>query len=139
MSPRLVRLRSFPDERGTLTVADGGDELPFAARRYFLVHGVPGGASRADHAQRTGHELLSCAAGGCTVKLLWRNGEATHRLVDPGMALYVPPRVWARCSDFSPDAALLVLCSHAYDPSDQITDFAEFSELVLGRAAEPRR
>jgi hypothetical protein len=132
MVPRLLSLPSHLDSRGALSVAQGEEALPFAAVRYFLVRDVPAGASRAEHAQRVGHELLTCAAGGCTIDLTWRGGEMTQRLDDPATALYVPPLVWVRCRDFSGDAALLVLCSHPYDPLDQICDHGEFVASVLG-------
>jgi dTDP-4-dehydrorhamnose 3,5-epimerase-like enzyme len=137
MKPRLLKLRFFEDARGVLAVAEREDALPFAAVRYFVVSSVPAGATRAAHAQRVGHELLSCVAGSCTVELSWSGGEATHRLEDPGTALYVPPLVWVRCRDFSADATLLVLCSHPYDPRDQITDLDEFAGGALERPAVP--
>jgi UDP-2-acetamido-3-amino-2,3-dideoxy-glucuronate N-acetyltransferase len=124
--PRLLRLPSFVDERGVLSVAEIGESLPFTAARYFLVREVPPGAARAQHAQRHNHELLSCVAGACTVEVRWRAGNAVHRLADPATALHVPPGVWVECREFSDDALLLVLCSHPHDPSDQITDFGEF-------------
>lgn len=119
-------LPSFVDERGTLSVAEIGESLPFRAARYFLVRDVPPGAARAQHAQRQGHELLSCVAGACAVEVRWHGGDAVHRLADPGTALYVPPGVWMECREFSEDALLLVLCSHPYDPRDQVADFGEF-------------
>jgi UDP-2-acetamido-3-amino-2,3-dideoxy-glucuronate N-acetyltransferase len=125
--PRLVHLPSFLDGRGELIPVEAGDSLPFVMARYFLVRDVPAGATRAEHAQRQGRELLSCVAGACTVAIRARGGEEeTHRLEDPLSALYVPPGVWVECRDFSADAILLVACSHPYDPGDQITDPAEF-------------
>jgi UDP-2-acetamido-3-amino-2,3-dideoxy-glucuronate N-acetyltransferase len=124
-TPRLLRLPSYIDARGGLTVADG-EALPFSAARYFVVRDVPAGAVRAQHAQRRSHELLSCVAGACTVELWWRGGNEVHRLADPDTALHVPPRVWVECREFSEDALLLVLCSRPYDPEDQMTDFGEF-------------
>ena len=32
--------------------------------------------------------------------------------------------------DYSPDAALLVLASHAYDPADYVRDYDDFLALV---------
>lgn len=124
--PRVVRLTSIEDPRGTLTAADSGESLLFSAARYFLIHDVPAGAVRAQHAQRQNEELLSCPVGACTVELWWQGGHALHRLADPETALYVPPWVWVECREFSDDALLLVLCSQPYDPGDHITDFAEF-------------
>jgi UDP-2-acetamido-3-amino-2,3-dideoxy-glucuronate N-acetyltransferase len=124
--PRVVNLNAFADSRGTLVAADGAEELPFPPVRYFLIHGVPADATRARHALRHGHELISCVAGACTIELRWGSGHATHRLADPATALHLPPWVWVECRGFSEDAVLLVLCSEPYDPADQITDIAEF-------------
>lgn len=119
--PRILRLPSFSDERGALAVAEG-DVLPFAVARYFVVRDVPTGAARGRHLQLEGHELLSCVAGDCTVELRWSGGEATYRLDAPEQALHVPPGIWVECRDFSADAVLLVLCSNAYDPRDQVSE-----------------
>lgn len=125
-APRLMRLPTFADARGVLTAAEAGGALPFPAVRYFVIRDVPADATRAQHAQRRGHELLSCVAGACTVEARWHTGSAVHRLADPASALYLPPWVWVECREFSDDAVLVVLCSHPYDPVDQITDFGEF-------------
>jgi dTDP-4-dehydrorhamnose 3,5-epimerase-like enzyme len=124
--PRVVNLNAFADSRGTLVAADGSESLPFPPVRYFLIHGVPAGATRGGHALRHGQELLSCVAGACTVELRWDNGHMAHRLADPGTALHLPPWVWVECREFSEDAVLLVLCSEPYDLADQIADIAEF-------------
>jgi UDP-2-acetamido-3-amino-2,3-dideoxy-glucuronate N-acetyltransferase len=121
MPPRLLHLSSVEDARGALAVAEG-DDLPFQVARYFVVRDIPAGAARGRHLQREGHELISCVAGACTVELRWPDGEATYRLDGPEQALHVPPGVWSECRDFSADAVLLVLCSNAYDPGDQVSE-----------------
>lgn len=120
MSRHLLRLPTFTDKRGTLTVADGEDFIPFRVARYFVVRDVPAGETRGRHQQLEGHELISCLAGACTVELRGRDGEATHRLDRPEQAVHVPPQTWVECRDFTADAVLLVLCSNAYDPLDQV-------------------
>ncbi len=124
-APRMLRLTSIVEARGTLTAADT-ELLPFPAVRYFHVRDVPPGAVRAGHALRHGEELLSCPVGGCTVEVRWRDGHAVHRLADPETALHLPPWVWVECREFSEDAVLLVLCSLPYDRGDHITERAEF-------------
>jgi UDP-2-acetamido-3-amino-2,3-dideoxy-glucuronate N-acetyltransferase len=125
-APRILKLTSIADTRGTLIAADEGEVLPFSAVRYFHIHDVPPGAVRAQHALRRGEELLSCPVGGCTVELWWQGGHAVHRLADPETALHLPPWIWVECREFSDGAVLLVLCSQPYDLGDHITDFAEF-------------
>lgn len=119
MPPRLLRLPSVEEARGALTVAEGED-LPFSVARYFVVRGVPAGAARGQHLQLEGHELLSCLAGACTAEVRWSGGAATYRLESPEQALHVPAGIWVECRDFTADAVLLVLCSNAYDPEDQV-------------------
>lgn len=121
--PRIFRLPSFSDERGTLAVAES-DALPFAVARYFVIRGVPPGRKRAGHAQLRGHELLTCLAGACTVELRWDGRQEVYGLEDPSVSLHVPPGIWVECRDFTPDAALLVLCSHPYDPEEQVGEGA---------------
>jgi UDP-2-acetamido-3-amino-2,3-dideoxy-glucuronate N-acetyltransferase len=124
-APRVLRLTSIEEARGTLTAADS-ELVPFAAVRYFFVRDVPPGAVRARHALRQGEEMISCPVGSCTVEVWWRTGHAVHRLADPETALHLPPWVWVECREFSDDALLLVLCSRPYDLGDHVTDFAEF-------------
>src|SRR6478672_3394966 len=87
VAPRVVKLASFEDARGTLVAADGDEVLPFSAVRYFLVRDVPRGSARSQHAQRRGEELISCPVGACTVEVRWHGGHATHRLAGPETAL----------------------------------------------------
>ena len=124
--PRVLRLTSIPDARGTLLAGDTGEGMPFAAVRYFVVRDVPAGAVRARHAQRRNEELINCAIGAVTFDLRWAGGQIEHRLDDPETALHVPPWVWVEARDFTEDAVLFVLCSRPYDPDDVITDPTEF-------------
>src|SRR4051794_24171734 len=89
-APRVLRLASIEEARGTLTAADS-DLLPFPAVRYFLVHHAPPEAVRAQHALRRGEELLSCPVGSCTVELRWHGGHAVPRLAGPETGLHLPP------------------------------------------------
>lgn len=122
MSRHLLRLPTFADARGALTVAEGEERLPFPVARYFVVRDVPAGEARGRHQQLEGHELISCVAGACTVELRGSDGEAVYRLNSPEQAVHVPPRTWVECREFTADAVLLVLCSNAYDPLDQVSE-----------------
>jgi UDP-2-acetamido-3-amino-2,3-dideoxy-glucuronate N-acetyltransferase len=122
VSRYLLRLPTFVDVRGALTVADGEECLPFPVARYFIIRDVPAGETRGRHQQLEGHELISCVAGACTVELRGSDGEATFRLDGPEQAVHVPPRTWVECRELTPDAVLLVLCSNAYDPLDQVSE-----------------
>jgi UDP-2-acetamido-3-amino-2,3-dideoxy-glucuronate N-acetyltransferase len=126
---RTTRLTGFNDHRGVLTVGETPEGLPFQVERFFLVSNVPEGEPRGIHAHKECHQFLVCVAG--SVKALF--DDATVREVvsldQPHLGLHMPPLTWGAQYDFSPDAVLLVLESHRYDPDDYIHEYDEF--LVL--------
>jgi hypothetical protein len=48
----------------------------------------------------------------------------------PAIGVYLPPMTWSVQYDYSPDAALLVLASHAYDARDYVRDYGALLELA---------
>ena len=46
----MKRLKTFTDERGSLTVAETGKDLPFEVKRAYWIYGVPEGHERGKHA-----------------------------------------------------------------------------------------
>ena len=48
----MKRLKTFTDERGSLTVAETGKDLPFEVKRAYWIYGVPKGHERGKHANR---------------------------------------------------------------------------------------
>jgi len=126
----LAALSEVGDMRGGLIAVEVGKLLPFTVRRFFLVHDVPGREVRGQHAHRECHQFLVCVSGSCRV--IADDGVRRQEfLLDRGtLGLYVPPGVWAAQFDYSADAALLVLASHAYDAADYIRDYDEFRRAV---------
>jgi UDP-2-acetamido-3-amino-2,3-dideoxy-glucuronate N-acetyltransferase len=126
----VERLAAVEDLRGKLVAAEIESFLPFKAKRFFMVHGVPGREVRGQHAHRTCHQFLVCVRGSCRVIA----DDGTHRqeflLDNPATGVYLPPKTWGVQYDYSADAALLVLASHAYDPRDYIRDYEAFRKLV---------
>ncbi len=132
-APRGVAFHALPhfeDERGELTVAELNSSLPFPVVRLYMVHDVPAGGVRGNHAHRSLHQMLIGLRGSCTV--LADDGEHRRefRLDTPAHGLYVPPMIWSSQYQFTPDAVLLVLASAPYDANDYIRGYAEFLELV---------
>jgi UDP-2-acetamido-3-amino-2,3-dideoxy-glucuronate N-acetyltransferase len=118
-------------DRGNLVVLEHGSDLPFVARRCLIVHGVPPGGHRGDHAHRTLDEVVVCVHGSCRVLLDDARGRRESVLLDrPGVAVRVPPYVWTSQYGHSPDAVLMVLSSAEFDYSDYITDYATFRREV---------
>jgi acetyltransferase-like isoleucine patch superfamily enzyme/dTDP-4-dehydrorhamnose 3,5-epimerase-like enzyme len=128
----LHRLPSFIDMRGSLSVGEFEQHLPFVPRRYFVVFDVPSRETRGEHAHRHSHQFLVCVHG--SVQVLADDG--THRaeftLDSPGLAIHLPPMTWGTQYRYSPDAVLLVFSSEPYSADDYIRDYAAFIAAVAG-------
>ncbi len=123
---QLIRVPLIEDLRGDLIAREVGRGLPFTPQRYFVVFHVPSKSVRGEHAHRTCEQLLVCLCGAVTVAL--DDGHARQEFVldTPETGLYLPPMVWGAQYGYTPDAMLLVLASHPYDPADYIRDYDEF-------------
>lgn len=127
---QLLKLRVAEDMRGKLTVVQSNDGLPFLPQRMFMVYDVPSRESRGEHAHLECHQMLICAHGECMAVV--DDGRVRQEfLLDANhKALYMPPRIWGTQYRYSPDAVLVVLASHPYDPSDYVRDYAQFLSMV---------
>jgi UDP-2-acetamido-3-amino-2,3-dideoxy-glucuronate N-acetyltransferase len=121
---RLLDLPQFRDSRGILTVGDA-DVLPFQPVRFFVISGVPGGAVRGRHAHKSCHQLVVMVQGTCKLTLIDQHGRDELTVSSGQAAVYIPPMIWGEQSDFSPDAAVLVLASDPYDAGDYIRSVEE--------------
>ena len=138
----LRRFEVHEDLRGRLAVGHFSDDIPFATKRFFTVHSVPGKEVRGEHAHRRCEQLLVCTSG--SLRIVLDDGASREEVVldDPGVGLYVPPMVWSIQYQYSPDAVLLVFASELYDPDDYIRDYEEFLKArhamgVAGGTAGP--
>jgi UDP-2-acetamido-3-amino-2,3-dideoxy-glucuronate N-acetyltransferase len=136
LPPGMVQLSEIIDARGSLIVGEVGRQLPFKVRRFFVVSGVPQGEPRGIHAHKECHQFLVCVAG--SVKAMVDDGKNRHvvELNSPSMGLHMAPLTWGCQYDYSADAVLLVLASHAYDATDYIHEYSEFEDAIAKRARE---
>jgi UDP-2-acetamido-3-amino-2,3-dideoxy-glucuronate N-acetyltransferase len=122
----LVQMPRVVDIRGSLTVGEVRDAVPFDIKRYFIVFDVPSIETRGEHAHRKCHQFLVCPCGSCVVVVddgVYREEFVLDR---PELGLHLPPMVWGIQYKYSHDAALLVFASENYDPADYIRDYNEF-------------
>lgn len=130
----LHRLPKVLDLRGNLTVGEFGRTLPFEAKRYFMVFGVPNAEVRGEHAHRTCHQFLICAHGSCSVVADDGHVRDEFELNDPSLGLHLPPLTWGVQYKYSHDAVLLVFASEFYDAAEYIRSYGEFMDLVSHRS-----
>jgi UDP-2-acetamido-3-amino-2,3-dideoxy-glucuronate N-acetyltransferase len=130
------RLPRFSDLRGSLTVGElPSDEVPFVPKRWFMVYDVSSREVRGEHAHRECHQFLVCVTGRVTVAVDDGEHRAEVLLDDPTAGIYIPPLIWGSQFRYEPEAVLLVLASHPYDPDDYIREYDAFlAEVSRGSA-----
>lgn len=127
---RFHTLRAVSDMRGSLSVGEFEQDVPFTPRRYFLVYDVPTAETRGEHAHLNCHQFLIAVKG--SVHVVADDGEVREEFVldRNNLGLYLPPMTWGIQYRYSNDAVLLVFASEYYDPNDYIRDYEKFVELV---------
>ena len=125
------QLKNVVDMRGSLSVGEFGRDIPFEAKRCFMVYDVPSVEIRGEHAHRSCKQFLIAAKG--SVHVVADDGTNREQFVldKPGLGLYLPPMTWGIQYRYSADAVLLVLASQHYDNADYIRDYDDF--LVMTR------
>lgn len=128
------RLPVFEDFRGSLSVGEFPQQIPFLPKRYFVCFDVPGKDVRGEHAHRRCQQFLVCLRGSLSVVV--DDGRSSEEIVldRPSIGLYVPPMTWAVQYQYSADGLLLVFASDLYDPADYIRDYDEFLSAMTGTA-----
>jgi UDP-2-acetamido-3-amino-2,3-dideoxy-glucuronate N-acetyltransferase len=127
---KAYRMPVITDLRGTISVGEFPKTLPFTPNRYFIIYDVGSVHARGQHAHKKCEQFLVCIRGRVTV--LVDDGSSREEVIldSPAVGIHVPPMTWAVQYHYSPDAMLLVLASHAYDPGDYVRDYAEFKGLL---------
>lgn len=128
MKIQKITFQQIGDDRGWLSVAEYGKQIPFLVKRIYYIYGVKDGKRRGYHAHKNLQQIMFCISGSC--KVMFTDGlERTDILLDkPYEAVYIKECVWREMYEFSDNAVLLVLASENYDEGDYIRDYNAFLE-----------
>lgn len=127
---KLIDLPKIADPRGNLTFIETQCQVPFEIKRVFYLYDVPGGESRAGHANRELEQFIVAASGSFDVVLDDGCESRTWSLCRSYYGLYVPGMIWRELDNFSSGSVCLVLCSELYDADDYYRDYDEFRRAV---------
>jgi hypothetical protein len=116
----------FEPARGSLTVVESQQHIPFSIARIFYMYGVPNNGERGAHAHRETEQVFIAMSGSFTLEVRNTRERKTFSMSEPHRAVYVPPLLWARVYNFSRDSVCLVLTSARYDSTDYIRDWDEY-------------
>jgi hypothetical protein len=122
----LIELPRIPDDRGSLTVIEGGSQVPFDIARVYYLYDVPASAHRAGHAHFNLQQLLIAVSGSFNVNIDDGFEKTTVHLDRPYRGLLLRPMIWRTIDGFSGGAMCLVIASIPYDEADYIRDYDRF-------------
>ena len=123
-------LKTFTDDRGSLTVVEAEKEIPFVIRRAYWIYNVPDGMERGKHANRMTYQYLVAVKGRVEITLENKEGKRAYVLDRPDKGVLIPAMTWNELLSFSADAVLLVLSSQPYRPEMYINSYEEFLRLM---------
>ena len=122
---RIIDIRKFTDNRGYLSVIEGGMDIPFEIKRIYYLYMVPE-AARGAHAHRELQQLLVATSGSVDITLDDGKEKKTFHLDRPWKGLLVVPGLWRDLDNFSGGTVLMCLASEHYDEGDYIREYDEF-------------
>ena len=122
---KIIDIRKYTDNRGYLSVVEGGLDIPFEIKRIYYLYMVPE-VARGAHAHKELQQLLIATSG--SVDVIMDDGESkkTFHLDKPWKGLLIPAGLWRDLEHFTKDAVLLCLASERYDENDYIRQYADF-------------
>ena len=131
--PQLIDIPIAHDQRGNLSVVEGGELVPFDIKRVYYLYDVPGGTTRGGHAHRNLRQLIIAASGSFDVILDDGKTRTKYSLNRSYHGLYIPTMHWSEIENFSSGAVCMVLASEHYDESDYIYDYDAFVKEASAR------
>ena len=133
--PQIIDISIVHDQRGNLSVVEGGMDIPFDIKRLYYIYDVPGGATRGGHAHRNLQQLIIAASGSFDVILDDGKSRQKFSLNRSYHGLYIPTMHWREIENFSSGAVCMVLASEHYDESDYIYEYDDFIREVTANNA----
>ena len=122
---RIIDIRKYSDNRGYLSVIEGGMDIPFEIKRIYYLYMVPE-AARGAHAHKQLQQLLVTTSGSVDITLDDGREKKTFHLDRPWKGLLIVPGLWRDLDNFSGGTVLMCLASEKYDEGDYIRDYDEF-------------
>jgi hypothetical protein len=132
---KRLELPKMIDQRGNLSVVEGGIHVPFDVARVYYIYDVPSGATRAGHAHRRLCQLFLAVSGSFSLHLDDGQEKETLTLNRPHIGLLVESGVWREIDNFSGGAVCMVLASLQFEEEDYIRSYHDFVTYASERNA----
>lgn len=127
---RIIELPKIHDPRGNLTFIEGSNHIPFDIKRVFYLYDVPGGSTRAGHANKFSHQFLIAMSGSFDVVVDDGRDKRRFHLNRSYYGLLIPTLIWREIDNFSSGSVCMVLASEIYRANDYYRDYDEFLQAT---------
>lgn len=126
MNWQVFELKTFSDQRGSLTPIELSEFIDFEPKRIYTVHHNL--ETRGGHSHYTEKEFFVMTSGTCTAQIHDGNEWQNIKMEANKQAIFVGQNIWHQFTDFSQDGVLLALSSTKYNPErvDYLENFEEF-------------
>lgn len=128
---RLINLPEHKDKRGSLSIAEARNEIPFAIERVFWIYDVPEGEERGAHSHRECAEVVVPVHGAFDMTIDDGITKATVHLDSPRTGILIPAGVWCQLSNFTQGTVCVVMASHPFNASGYIHDYSIYKGEVI--------
>jgi len=129
---KMIDFPKISDERGSLSVVESNQHVPFEIKRVFYMYNIVGGGERGAHAHKELHQVIVAISGSFDVTVDDGHDKKNFHMENPWQALHIPPMIWATESNFSGGAVCMVFASDHYDEADYYRDYEDFLAAVQG-------
>lgn len=126
---QLIDIPCFVDMRGSLSVVESANHIPFVIKRVYWIQRVPHDASRGGECHKKLRQVLIPVQGSFDVELDNGYSKTIYTLNNSQKGLLIEPNIWRALSHFSEDAICLVIASEPYDTDDIIDDYNVFMKI----------
>lgn len=117
---KLISLKKYDDERGSLQPFEYLSNCPFEIKRVFIITDVPSDLKRGKHKNIISKHLLVCIKGSCEIKCIEDGSETIYYLNSPEKGLFINSGIYKEMYNFSEDAVLLCLSDTLYNPDEYV-------------------
>lgn len=129
---KILKLRSFKDQRGTLIPISFKNNFSRVIKRIFYIHGNKN-FFRGDHAHKKCLQIFIPIIGKMTVYVKKKNLKKIKISQKKPVAIILAPLTWSKIKFNQNNSTLMVLCSHEYDFKDYIETYDEFKKYIKSK------
>jgi len=125
----IIDIPKNHSDRGSLSVVESNNSIPFEIKRVYFTYDIPSGAERGGHAHKEQHELVIAASGSFEVIIDDGENKRTVFLNNPSRGLWLKPGIWRELGNFSTGGIVLVMNSGVFSEGDYIREYIDFKPI----------